>query len=73
MADDVQEQDHRPRRHIELVPDFTPVIQHDTERRRWSFILQEACIARTPGAGPIAAGVMLMVVVLLLASGFVAR
>jgi hypothetical protein len=66
-------EDHRPRRHIELHPDFTPVITADTERRRWSFILQEACIARSPGAGPVAAGVMLVVVVLVLVSGFAAR
>lgn len=63
--------DPRPRRHIELQPDFQPVITPGTARRRWSFVLQEACIARTPGAGPIAAGLMIMVAVLLLASGFI--
>jgi len=68
-------EDHRPHRHIELQPDFRPVIRPDTARRRWSFVLQEACIIRTPGAGPLAAaaGVMLMIVVLLLASGFIER
>jgi hypothetical protein len=66
-------EDARPRRHIELQPDFRPVITPGTERRRWSFVLQEACIARTPGAGPIAAGVMLMIAALVLVSGFIAH
>jgi hypothetical protein len=63
--------DYRPRRHIEVQPDFRPVITPNTARRRWNFVLQESCIVRTPGAGPIAACVMLMIVALVLVSGFV--